>query len=118
MGASDALVRKVDSVSVSAFKVIGSDGGLAKYVTQHPATHEQDWSGIYLQLSAENAIGTLGYRWDQGYVTAQLLVSLLTLLNHNHINTHSIYSCFHQSNQMFNRKSLLKALPFYSFHRL
>lgn len=64
------------------WRVIGDEADVAAYAAAHapPATTTTttapaagDWSAVYFQLSPENAVGTLGYRWDKGYALARLV---------------------------------------------
>ena len=70
-------MRKVTlNVSDFLYKVIGDEGSLHEYNEYRrpsPTTPVSDWSACYLQCSLSHALGTLPYRWDQGYETAQLL---------------------------------------------
>lgn len=63
--------------TLDVWRVIGDESGVAAYAAARapsvPATTESDWSAMYFQLSPGNAVGTLGYRWDQGYPVARLV---------------------------------------------
>ncbi|CAM9950826.1 unnamed protein product, partial [Ectocarpus sp. 12 AP-2014] len=63
--------------TLHVWRVIGDESGVAAYAAARapsvPATTESDWSAMYFQLSPGNAVGTLGYRWDQGYPVARLV---------------------------------------------
>lgn len=63
--------------ALELWRVIGDEPDIAAYAAAHTpsssAKKNGDWSGMYFQLSAGNAAGTLGYRWDQGYTMARLI---------------------------------------------
>ncbi|CAN0327096.1 unnamed protein product, partial [Ectocarpus sp. 4 AP-2014] len=63
--------------TLHVWRVIGDESGVAAYAAARalsvPATTERDWSAMYFQFSPGNAVGTLGYRWDQGYPVARLV---------------------------------------------
>ncbi|CAM9877029.1 unnamed protein product [Ectocarpus sp. 8 AP-2014] len=78
-------VRMVEATpaTLHVWRVIGDESGVAAYAAARapsvPATIESDWSAMYFQLSPGNAVGTLGYRWDQGYPVARLVQTSLPL---------------------------------------
>ncbi|CAM9370021.1 unnamed protein product, partial [Hapterophycus canaliculatus] len=65
--------------TLELWRVIGDEPDIAAYAAAHAtstpssARKNGDWSAMYFQLSAGNAAGTLGYRWDQGYAAARLM---------------------------------------------
>ncbi|CAM9896945.1 unnamed protein product, partial [Scytosiphon promiscuus] len=68
----------VTPAALELWRVIGDEPNIAAYAAAHApstpsAAKPSDWSAMYFQLSAENAAGTLGYRWDQGYTLARLM---------------------------------------------
>lgn len=46
---------------------------------QPNAAKRSDWSGLYVQFGRALAVGTVGYRWDQGYSVATMLAVTLRL---------------------------------------
>lgn len=63
--------------TIKLWRVIGDELDVAAYAAAHtsstPSATPGDWSAMYFQLSAGNAAGTLGYRWDQGCTVARLM---------------------------------------------
>jgi hypothetical protein len=60
--------------TIHMFKVVGDEEDVLGYAKKHPpAISASDWSGLYMQLNARHACGTIPYRWDQGYREARLL---------------------------------------------
>lgn len=63
------------------YKVVGDEESVLTYFTRWNVTssssnnknNNADWAGAYFQLNASHSIGTLPYRWDQGYMNAKLI---------------------------------------------
>ena len=57
------------------YKVVGDELSIRDYQQKNQANHKNhsDWSAFYAQLCPVHAKGTIPYRWDQGYNTANLL---------------------------------------------
>uniref|UniRef100_A0A0G4I9W5 Uncharacterized protein n=1 Tax=Chromera velia CCMP2878 TaxID=1169474 RepID=A0A0G4I9W5_9ALVE len=65
--------------SLSVFKIVGGKETVEEYLAAvHKArggsetAKEPDWSALYLQFDEAHALGTLPYRWDQGFSLASL----------------------------------------------
>eukprot|EP00929_Paragymnodinium_shiwhaense_P039923 TRINITY_DN20898_c0_g1_i8.p1 TRINITY_DN20898_c0_g1~~TRINITY_DN20898_c0_g1_i8.p1 ORF type:complete len:232 (+),score=59.11 TRINITY_DN20898_c0_g1_i8:46-696(+) len=71
--AQQLLVRELALPSLQAFKVVGDQTSVLDYDAAHPPRVVGDWSAIYLQFDVPHSLGTVGYRWDMGYKTANLL---------------------------------------------
>ncbi|CAN0302398.1 unnamed protein product, partial [Ectocarpus fasciculatus] len=73
----DVRLVEATPATLGVWRVIGDESGVAAYAAARapsvPVTAESDWSAMYFQLSPGNAVGTLGYRWDQGYPVARLV---------------------------------------------
>lgn len=81
-GADD---RRQATSCIFLYKLIGDEDGLVRYFDHSPPApsseedkkekkNENDWSGgAYFQLNPRHCLGTLGYRWDKGYMKAQIL---------------------------------------------
>lgn len=67
------FIRVCLSEPVTCYKMLGSESNCSDYIAAQPPKTRSDWSGFYLQLNRAHALGTLGYRWDQGYEEANLL---------------------------------------------
>ena len=65
------------------YKVVGDEKSIRDYQQKHLTNHKNhsDWSAFYAQLCPIHAKGTIPYRWDQGYDTANLLRVILKGLN-------------------------------------
>ena len=65
------------------YKVVGDELSIRDYQQKHLTNHKNhsDWSAFYAQLCPIHAKGTIPYRWDQGYDTANLLRVILKRLN-------------------------------------
>ena len=65
------------------YKVVGDELSIRDYQQKHLTNHKNhsDWSAFYAQLCPIHAKGTIPYRWDQGYDTANLLRVILKGLN-------------------------------------
>jgi hypothetical protein len=65
------------------YKVLGDELSIRDYQQKHLANHRNhsDWSAFYAQLCPIHAKGTIPYRWDQGYDTANLLRVIIKGLN-------------------------------------
>lgn len=61
------------SAHISVYKVVGDEMSIFDYYSTTANGLPTDWSAMYFQFSAEHALGTLGYRWDQGYSCATLI---------------------------------------------
>lgn len=68
-------VREICMPITEVFKCVGGEQGLAAYVKDifKDSQNQSDWSGLYLQFDLPHALGTVGYRWDQGYSIAQVV---------------------------------------------
>ena len=56
------------------YKCVGDERTLRAYCEKWPkGRNASDWSAIYAQFNRAHALGTLGYRFDQGYSEATLL---------------------------------------------
>merc|ERR1719215_2615242 len=55
------------------FKCVGDEAGIEEYVAAHPPRVLGDWSALYMQFDVPHALGTVGYRWDQGYSSARVI---------------------------------------------
>lgn len=63
--------------AMELFKVVGTESSVMEYTKKNPpADPKSDWAGMYFQLNAAHALGTIGYRWEK-YTTAKLLRVLL-----------------------------------------
>eukprot|EP01059_Diplonema_ambulator_P035696 TRINITY_DN8515_c0_g1_i2.p1 TRINITY_DN8515_c0_g1~~TRINITY_DN8515_c0_g1_i2.p1 ORF type:complete len:204 (+),score=39.28 TRINITY_DN8515_c0_g1_i2:36-647(+) len=62
----------VDVEELVVYKVVGSEWSVEEYAEARAPEVESDWSGVYLQYSEVHAMGTIGYRWDQGYEIARM----------------------------------------------
>ena len=65
------------------YKVVGDELSIRDYQQKNQANHKNhsDWSAFYAQLCPIHAKGTIPYRWDQGYDTANLLRVTIKGLN-------------------------------------
>ena len=59
---------------ITCYKTIGDEDSIMDFAEARrpPVDKLSDWSAMYLQFCAAHALGTVGYRWDQGYELAQL----------------------------------------------
>lgn len=69
---------------LTCFKVVGAGQSVIGFVAAcngEPSAPRKrsDWSGLYVQFGRAHAIGTVGYRWDQGYSVATMLAVTLRL---------------------------------------
>jgi hypothetical protein len=60
------------SALFSLYKIVGHEDGVAQYLERWSSRANSDWSGAYFQLNMRHCLGTLGYRWDQGYLLAKM----------------------------------------------
>ena len=58
---------------ISLYKCVGHQHRLEDYMSDHPPRVSGDWSALYTQLNCPHSLGTVGYRWDAGYETANVL---------------------------------------------
>lgn len=63
------------------FKVTGDDQTVDEFAVACNAAADapvrSDWSGLYVQFGRAHAVGTIGYRWDQGYRVATMVALTL-----------------------------------------
>jgi hypothetical protein len=56
------------------YKVVGSEERIQEYNARRgKGRNVSDWSAFYVQLNQAHAVGTVGYRWGQGYSEANML---------------------------------------------
>jgi hypothetical protein len=55
------------------YKVVGSEKTIQEYNARRGKGRNVDWSAFYVQLNQAHAVGTVGYRWGQGYSEANML---------------------------------------------
>jgi hypothetical protein len=69
------------------YKVVGHELSIRDYQQKNQASHRNhsNWSAFYAQLCPIHAKGTIPYRWDQGYNTANLLC-VTVQANNNKVN--------------------------------
>jgi len=65
--------KEVHLATLEVFKVVGDQINLLDYVGAHPPRVGADWAALYTQLDVPHALGTVPYRWGQGYDVARLL---------------------------------------------
>lgn len=77
-------VRRLEVGELPVFKVVGPQATLSEYHSHCQQTAgrraggDPDWAGaLYLQLTKEHALGTLPYRWEQGFQSANLLAATI-----------------------------------------
>lgn len=70
---SSLAVTEVQLDLLEAFKVVGDEASIEEYISLHPPRVQGEWSALYLQFDEAHALGTVSYRWDQGYKLARLL---------------------------------------------
>mmetsp|Transcript_29856 Transcript_29856/g.53070 ORF Transcript_29856/g.53070 Transcript_29856/m.53070 type:complete len:177 (-) Transcript_29856:24-554(-) len=75
----DLVISELPLLAVGfIYKVIGCEQTLVSYneSIQARASRSQsnlEWKLLYTQCTQEHALGTVGYRWDQGYSEANLV---------------------------------------------
>lgn len=70
-------VAELPISDVHAFKCVGDQAFIGEYVAAHPPRVIGDWSALYMQFDILHALGTVGYRWDQGYSFARVIRATL-----------------------------------------
>lgn len=69
----DFQMKEVRLETLEVYKVVGDQSTLLDYVEAHPPRVGADWAALYTQLDSPHALGTVPYRWGQGYSVARLL---------------------------------------------
>ena len=74
---TDNRLRVFRPASLELYKMIGDESSVVEYFERRKRPSGDasvvDWTGAYFQLNTRHCLGTLGYRFDQGYTLAQLV---------------------------------------------
>lgn len=62
------------TIDHEAYKAVGAVPSLIEYAKASTSSSPaSDWHAMYLQLNAQHAIDTVGYRWEQGHAESIVL---------------------------------------------
>lgn len=66
-------VVELSLTGVTICKCIGDEQTMQDYFQKRKPQVTSDWSAIYAQFDMPHSLGTVGYRWDAGYQTANVI---------------------------------------------
>jgi len=71
-------VVELSLTGVTICKCIGDEQTMRDYFQKSKPQVTSDWSAIYTQFDMPHSLGTVGYRWDAGYQTANVMQAPVT----------------------------------------